>query len=64
MCPSRYIIFRKGSESCSYLSGTVAAKSLEMLPVSQMIRKTAILKWDPGIDEGGSTAVVVNKEGL
>lgn len=35
-----------------------------MLPVSQVIRETTILQWDPGIYEGGSTAVVVNEERL
>lgn len=35
-----------------------------MLPVSQVIWETPILQRDPGIYEGGSTAVVVNKERL
>lgn len=48
----------------SYLSSAVATKSLQMLPVSQVIWETPILQRDPGIYEGGSTAVVVNKERL
>lgn len=35
-----------------------------MLPVSQIIGQAAILKRDPGINESGSTAIMVNKEGL
>jgi len=35
-----------------------------MLPVCQVIRESTVLQWDPGIYEGGGTAIVVNEERL
>lgn len=52
------------SSVCAYLSCTVAAQSLQMLPVGQVAGQPAVLQRDAGVDEGCGSAVVVHKEGL
>lgn len=46
----------------THLSCTVAAQSLQVLPVSEVVRQPAVLQRDSGVDEGRGTAVVIHKE--
>ena len=48
----------------SDLSSAVAAEPLQVLSVGQVVGQPAVLQGDPGVDEGGRTAVVVHKEVL
>lgn len=47
-----------------YLSRAVAPESLEVLSMCQVIGKTAVLKRDSGVNESGSSTVVVHEKRL
>lgn len=47
-----------------YLSSAVAPKPLQVLSVGQVVGETPVLKRDSGVNESGSSTVVVHEERL
>lgn len=53
----------QGAWGC-YLSSTVAPEPLEVLPMCEVVGKTTVLKRDSGVNESGSSTVVVHEKRL